>query len=265
MCFAIMVMRYASQQRILHDVDRAPDTDLRAPLLADVSIWHNSLGQNSGFIDENPTSAPQIGSTQIRLTEVTFTKDGTSQLSITQIGIDQPSLTDYGTAKISINQAGVIEAGFTNAAPSEIGLLEISSDRINSVHQGTLETSIDQDRTIQTTSIQNRTTQTGSFKIASIEVGMSQISPSQINSLEVGTTEGSFGQANSSKISLPSSVTLQQFLSSHNFNLQNTTISTWTEFLTGTTPFNLNIEITDRPTYDSRHNPVSSFHIIPLK
>jgi large repetitive protein len=55
-------------------------------------------------------------------------------------------------------------------------------------------------------------------------------------------------QVNTSEIPLTSSITLQQFLSSHNFNLQNTTIPTWTEFLTGTTPFNLNIEITDLPT-----------------
>ncbi|KAI9131957.1 hypothetical protein [Acaryochloris sp. CCMEE 5410] len=54
----------------------------------------------------------------------------------------------------------------------------------------------------------------------------------QISALKVDTTE----------ISLPSSITLQQFLSSHYYNSQNTTIPTWLQFLQDFNPFKINGE-----------------------
>ncbi|WP_396134999.1 PKD domain-containing protein [Chamaesiphon sp. OTE_8_metabat_110] len=76
-----------------------------------------------------------------------------------------------------------------------------------------------------------------------------------------------FFQIDSTKFSLPSSITLQQLLTSHNPNLQNTTVPAWTEFLQSPTPFNLKIEITDLPTgqlasatitgYDTNNRPNS--------
>jgi hypothetical protein len=245
----------------------APDTDLRAPLLADFSIGHNSFEQSDRFVDISSTSTFQISPTQVRLTEVAFTESSTSQLRITQVGADQTSLANYGTAKISLNKTGLIKAGFTNTSPSEVSSAEICSDCIDAIHQSPLKIGINQDSLIQTTTIQDSTTQGSTFKIASIETAMSQVSSSKTNTLKIDVFENAFGQSNSSKIPLPSSITLQQFLSSHNFSLQNTTIPTWTEFLTGTTPFNLNIAITDLPTgqlaeanithFDSNGRPTS--------
>jgi hypothetical protein len=110
-------------------------------------------------------------------------------------------------------------------------------------------------------------TQIGTSQISFGQININQIGIAQVNTTQVTASQISFPQIDSTKISFPSSVTLQQFLSSHNFNLQNTTIPTWTEFLTGTTPFNLKIEITDLPTgqlaeanitrFDSNGRPTS--------
>jgi hypothetical protein len=45
----------------------------------------------------------------------------------------------------------------------------------------------------------------------------------------------------------------------HDSNLQNTTVPTWLEFLQGTTPFNLNIEITDLPTGQLAEATIAGF------
>jgi hypothetical protein len=77
---------------------------------------------------------------------------------------------------------------------------------------------------------------------------ITQVSVREVSTFQISPNQVSFIKGDTSKISLPSSITLQQFLSSHNFNFQNTAVPTWLEFLQGTTPFNLNIEIADLPT-----------------
>jgi hypothetical protein len=71
------------------------------------------------------------------------------------------------------------------------------------------------------------------------QINTAQINPRQLVSpLKLNPTE----------IPLTSSISLQQFLGSHNYSLQNTTVPTWLSYLGGTTPFNLNIAVTDLPT-----------------
>jgi hypothetical protein len=79
-----------------------------------------------------------------------------------------------------------------------------------------------------------------------------QVSGSEIDFIKHSVTQVSSTQVSSTQIyagELPlfQGQALKQFLSSHNYALQNTTVPTWTSFLTGTTPFNLNIEVTDLP------------------
>jgi hypothetical protein len=139
------------------------------------------------------------------------------EINIRQISmptsVHQVSSTEVAVNELSISQIGL----------RQIGIAQISTPQIGS---------------IQKSPIQIGSAQISSAQISSIQISPIQISPTQIDGTQIDLT----------KISFPSSITLQQFLSSHNFNLQNTTIPTWTEFLTGTTPFNLNIEITDLPT-----------------
>jgi hypothetical protein len=146
--------------------------------------------------------------------------------------------------------------------PDISGTSQVSSFKISSLHSnrfqiGLTQVSPGEIRTNETSSNENSIGEIGITQVASGQVDLWQISPTQINSTQINFNE----------TSLPSSVTLQQFLSSHNFSLQNTTIPTWTEFLTGTTPFNLKIEITDLPTgqlaegtvtgYDTNGRPTS--------
>jgi hypothetical protein len=118
-------------------------------------------------------------------------------------------MTEIGTSQISILQIGPSQTGLTQNSSSEISPTQIDLFQKNLAN--------------------GRITQINPAQISSSQF----ISPLNVN----------FGE-----ISLPSSITLQQLLSSHSFSLQNTTVPTWLEFLQGTTPFNLNIEIADLPS-----------------
>jgi hypothetical protein len=156
---------------------------------------------------------------------------------------------------------------------SEDGIFQVASSHIGSQKTGIPQTSFPEVSSTEITSLESSFQKFGSTKVSSTEVSLSQSSLKQISSTEIGFTEvGSIktaldqqgstkidfpqisqaqiliGQINPTEISFPGSITLQQFLTGHNFNLQNTTVPTWLESLQGTTPFNLNIEIKDLPT-----------------
>ncbi|MEM6716670.1 MAG: hypothetical protein AAF827_18950 [Cyanobacteria bacterium P01_D01_bin.6] len=66
--------------------------------------------------------------------------------------------------------------------------------------------------------------------------------------MKTGLTHLNFSQLSTTEIPLPSGITLQQFLSSHELSLQDITTSNWTSFLQGLNLSDLNIEITNLPT-----------------
>jgi hypothetical protein len=186
----------------------------RSPEQSGIQFHESSIANNVSQI-----GISENGSSQIYSGEVGFHQSGTSQISISQIAISQIS-------------------------HSENGLLQDSSPHFTTPQNGTAQGS-----NFQIGSGQIGSAQVTQPKVSSIEISSTQIDSLQILPSQHGPITTLMGiQVNSSEIPLPSSITLQQFLSSHNFNLQNTTIPTWTEFLTGSTPFNLNIEIIDRPT-----------------
>jgi hypothetical protein len=98
-------------------------------------------------------------------------------------------------------------------------------------------------RSSQVNLFQNRTTQ-----VSTTQVSTTQVSIAQVNTSQQSTSQNGTAQVYSRELPLTSSISLQQFLSSHNYNLQNTTVPTWLSYLGGTTPFNLNIAVTDLPT-----------------
>jgi hypothetical protein len=124
-------------------------------------------------------------------------------------------MSEIGTSQIGTSQIGISETGLPQLSTSEI-----SSTQVASLHKDLAD---------------GRFTQIDSHQIGSIQL--------------IRSINSNFG-----KISLPSSITLQQLINidtsekSHNPNLQNTTVPTWTEFLQSPTPFNLKIEIQDLPT-----------------
>ncbi|PSB59176.1 hypothetical protein C7B77_01940 [Chamaesiphon polymorphus CCALA 037] len=123
----------------------------------------------------------------------------------------------------SSQQGSIFQVGSLHSNSFKIGITEVSSSEIAS-HQASFQ------------------------QISSGKIGISEIASAQVNLLQTSSTQINSAQVNFNEKSLTSSITLQQLLSSHNPNLQNTTVPTWTEFLQSPTPFNLKIEVTDLPT-----------------
>jgi hypothetical protein len=171
---------------------------------------------SSGEGDSNST-APLLASQNSLFFSDYFIDDSRA---VRQDRLPEESIS-HQRGKVEINGAPQINIGQIN--PSQICAIEVDISKSN-------------------------VTQIGTSQISFGQININQIGIAQVDTTQVGASQISFPQIDSTKISLTSSITLQQFLSSHNFSLQNTTIPAWTEFLTGTTPFNLNIEITDLPT-----------------
>jgi large repetitive protein len=188
------------------------------PFLDDLSSTSAESSIRHGSVLENGTFPISV-----------FTNDGVSEVSSRQVTTHQTGGLQVSTDHLRIGQIASIETGM-----SQGGLTQISTPKIG-IEQGRL-TKMDSSKV-------------GSTQINEVQSRLSNDSLTQVNLSQINVVQlDSFFKINSTEIPFSSSITLQQFLTGHNFNLQNTTIPTWTEFLTGTTPFNLNIEITDLPT-----------------
>jgi PKD repeat protein len=205
--------------------------------------------------------------------------DGNSNVFGTNIPIGHDSVVEDGADKIRT---------FTSFGSSQIASSEVDFSHTSSFKISSDKSSISQIGTIQGGQIKTSSTQVGSFEIGFTQgslpkMSISQVSETQIDSIQHHFSQDSSTQVNTSQIathqlvrgfnfdsteiSLPSSITLQQLLSSHNPNSQNTTVPSWTEFLQSPTPFNLKIEIQDLPTgqlasgtitgYDTNNRPNS--------
>jgi DNA/RNA endonuclease G (NUC1) len=267
--------------RLFDRLDALFSSPITAPLLAawsgdddfqtlairpDGAVRHNGSTENIRLAGSEISSVQQIGINEDGTTSVR-TEKATTQVSLSEIS---PSAT--ATVQLSISEVGRIETTtiqerIVQSSISQVGFPEITSDQSTIIQIGIGQISLHQAGTGQVNSgktslLKNTTIQIGGNQIAVAQVSVGEVSTSQIKSNQISSA-----QINPTEISLTSSITLQQFLSIHNFNLQNTTIPTWTEFLTGTTPFNLNIEIIDLPTgqlaeanitgFDSNGRPVS--------
>jgi PKD domain/Bacterial Ig domain len=132
------------------------------------------------------------------------------------------------TLKISLNQGSLNDSASSEISRSEISSIQRGQEQVSTLQISTLENGTIQDRAVEFSVSQN-----GTFQVDAFKTNFHQVASTQVNT---------------TKIPLTSSITLQQFLSSHNFDLQNKTVPLWTEFLQSPTPFNLKVEITDLPT-----------------
>jgi hypothetical protein len=207
------------------------------PTLASITSFgaFNNIAVGSGSTPVESIIGTRTTPT-LGLSEVGLDHDGIPQI------IHRPdSLSQGGRTQINPLHIGSSEISLSTQRPVDGGISQIGISKISSAQDRVGEASSEQPSPRQVGQ-----TQVNHFQVSAAEINSSQISIIQLGpKLPIGLISS---QINTSEISLTSSITLQQFLSSHNFNLQNTTIPTWTEFLTGTTPFNLKIEITDRPT-----------------
>jgi hypothetical protein len=235
-------------------------SSVSAPLLAELQLSGIGTLTNSAILHNRSTES---GTSQIELESVSsgIQKIGFGEVSnatrLLQIGLSQVSAEErrsdqYASAQVSPVQIGVLKASTSQVGgihPNVIQLsfIEASSNQV-AIQGRTSQNGIAQVSTSQTTFFQTSSSQIGSLQFTSDQQSKTKISIGQINVSESSSNQIDIPEINPTEIPLTSSITLQQFLSSHNFSLQNITIPTWTEFLTGTTPFNLNIEITHLPT-----------------
>jgi large repetitive protein len=207
---------------------------LSSPLLVDATfsdsgivntpIWHNSIDKNSSH-----------------------------EIGIAISNISENRLIEVSSLETGFTQVGSTQVGSTQVGSSEISLKQVGSTQVSSTQVGSSEISLPQDAVPQ-----NCTTEICSNKTLIVNSGIAQINFLQANSFPhlSATTKFNFPE-----ISLPSSITFQQFLSSHNFDLQNKTVPLWTEFLQSPTPFNLKVEITDLPTGQLAEGTITGFDI----
>nr|WP_299489912.1 hypothetical protein [Acaryochloris sp. IP29b_bin.137] len=185
-----------------------------------IQISPSQIGINQGHVLKNSItqsrpsqiSPLQIGATQVGISQINIHQVRPSQPSVEQVGIAEISIPQVGTAQQHLYQGGSYQDRLTQISAPTVGAKQVASRQINTSEDAILEVAFS-----KVTLPQNEATQIGIFQFALAE------------------------------ISFPSSISLQQFLSSHHYNLQNTTIPTWSQFLQDSTPFNLNIEITDLP------------------
>jgi hypothetical protein len=220
-------------------------------VITNAAIWHDRVLEN---VARETINFFELDSSQIGIDQNIISEQSTVEIGSHQIGISQIAATDFSIPKLSINQGGVSQVniehgGVRKSCPSQVSPTEVSSVQTNG---------------IELSSNQNSTTQVDAFHI-----GVIQVQSTKVDITKVGTSDTitKVSQSSPTEISLPSSITLQQLLSSHNPNLQNTTVPTWTEFLQSPTPFNLKIEIQDLPTgqlaeatitgYDTNNRPNS--------
>jgi PKD domain/Bacterial Ig domain len=187
---------------------------------------------HDGAIDYDTVPAhheiEKLSTAQIGLGKVDIIRDGFKQLGSHQFGTSQISISQIGSGQVGIFQSGSFEnstseISFSQVSSSQVGIPESSSNQVSF-------------------------SQVGFSQIGYRQVRSDQISLTQIDSRKLNPVQIDFSQVNPTEISLPSSITIQQLLTSHNPNLQNTAVPTWTEFLQSPTPFNLKIEIQDLPT-----------------
>jgi hypothetical protein len=151
-------------------------------------------------------------------------------IRIDSISEESPFISSNSSPK----QISIFKVNTQHFTPSQISSSQISSSQISST-EGTLTS-------------QGNFSQISSSQISKLQIDSSQISSTQVDVSKIDSSQINPAQIDPLKVSLPSSITLQQLLSSHNPNLQNTTVTAWAEFLQSPTQFNLKLEISDLPT-----------------
>jgi DNA/RNA endonuclease G (NUC1) len=220
-----------------------PETSFELSTISNATVWHNSITEDSLIQD-------------LRLSRISIRENTASQISTKEVGLPQvPSIGQVSIGQIGTREVNFSQSSFIQDASSQVGFTQIGLGKINLAQVSSSQVSSSQ--------VALSNTSSGQISIAKIDeshILMSKLGVPENSVLQIQTSQLiGVPQVSSTEIPLSSGITFQQFLTSHNLNLQNTTIPTWTEFLTGTTPFNLNIEITDLPTGQLAEANITSF------
>jgi DNA/RNA endonuclease G (NUC1) len=189
--------------------------------LVSIGIPEISLSQISVSKGTN-FSPSEISTNRPDMSHISPSQIGTKQMSIIQIGGEQISLSKNCFPQTSPTQIGSEQIGFSQISLTQIDIFKISTPQVNPPQVSTFESS-------------NQTT----------------------NSISFSHFTDNANQLNSSKVTLPSVVTLQQFISSNspnhnnvsNFlsNFQSSVTSIWSDLLKSETSLEINFQITDLP------------------
>jgi DNA/RNA endonuclease G (NUC1) len=219
---------------LLAEQDVPAVTSIMLGVSSDAPIRHGSVSENSIY---------EVGSTLIIPNIFPWNISATNN-GILQVGSTQISTFHAGTPKISSYHGGICEVSSICDRMVEMGTTQISPSKISIPQIGRLEPG----------SLEISATEVDTLERALSKIAISKINPTQVSPIEGDISSDSTFEINCLEVPFPSSIALQQFtghlnsLNSHNYSLQNTTVPTWLSFLTGTTPFNLNIAVTDLPT-----------------
>jgi DNA/RNA endonuclease G (NUC1) len=208
----------------------------------------DALDKSIGFIFDSSIGHDGVVKDGLSTSKSTFS---TSQISTTQIGTNKTA-----SSEISINQAGI----------DQISIFKINSFQIGSIHNSTSQIS----------TIHHSSRQISTSQISSPQIGLSKIDSLIVDNAlatshtKIKSTQVSPTQIDSSKITLPSSISSQQLLSSHlpnhnstsNFvsNFQSSVTSIWSDLLKSETSLEINFQITDLPTGQLAEAQITSFN-----
>jgi hypothetical protein len=212
-----------------------------------ISIWHSGTANDVSFTRDKISGPQEIGIGEIRSTNTTF-ENSILQTGFHKIGSTATTSTHITAGEISPVKQSSIETGNTQHGVTQVGFSKIGSDEIAAIKHGFMEISSDQIGSSKVSSIHINFTQIGISQNSFDETGARQSSIRQIDTSKFSLDQIASPKSNSTEIPLTSSISLQQFLGSHNYTSQNTTVPTWLSFLTNTTPFNLTLDIRDLPT-----------------
>ncbi len=242
-------------QRIIKD--RRVDFTLNAPLLADNEIQSSSSllttlsnALPSGFdkltIGHNDVIPPfalwfdTTGSSKIDLPHASFIPNSTLQASPPKVTILNGCPSQVGISETSSFQICVNHADIGQSSAIQDSIFQVGIKKINIPEVGIAQFSLNQISTDQNSISQIRTPEISPSQVGVTQVEITQPQTRQINSAQINPT----------KISLPGSVSLQQFLSSYTH--------LYTSALTNTykykplnifdPTFNINLQITKLPT-----------------
>jgi hypothetical protein len=258
--------------RWLQDGDRAgtplvADNEFQGNLLSveQLTIWQNniSIPSTTEFYNVRPFAA---STSQINIANTSIaTNKNSIQVSVSESASGQISHAEINSSKRSSVEVAISYDSFLRT----IGSIHFGSTQVGVYKSAIPETSSPQISTSQIHSNQSNSTQIAPTQFGFTQIGSAQVSPAQVSPTQVGSTQISptqidlkqigTSQLNSREVSLTYGITLQQFLSSHHYNLSNTTVPAWTSFLQGQTPFNLTIDIKDLPTGQLAEASLTSF------
>jgi hypothetical protein len=242
-------------------------------VISGAAIWHSSVTeQSTSIVKTNSTQEISIGQVGI-IKEGSF-QSGITEVSSSQVGSVETTLPQFSISEISTDPRNIINRSLTSVSTSPISPIEDGS-----LHANTFNITSSQVSSTQVGISQVNPLKIGSFKISSTEVGSNKTVSTQFSSSEVGSTQidptkqsvVTQVQLQPSKVSLPSSVSSQEFFSSDviHENTSNllTNIFSTARSIWQSTPINLTFKVTNLPTRQLAEAQVSEFGVngLPIK